>query len=92
MIEKVRPNIKHMIESTLSTMTQSSCSISEDYPQVPDKVIGKSRMAFVVFKTHQAAKEVKDCFKKIIDWPTKRLFVENIDDHFLKLLEEFGYN
>lgn len=72
MIEKVRPNTKHMIE--------------KDYPQVPDKVIGKSRMAFVVFKTHQAAREVKDCFKKMIDWPTKRLLVEN--DHLMKLLED----
>ena len=33
--------------------------ILEEFPQVPIKKPGKSRTAFVLFKTHQIAKEVK---------------------------------
>lgn len=34
--------------------------IEEDFPQVPEQTqIGKSRIAFVLFKTHQAARDVK---------------------------------
>ena len=33
--------------------------ILDEFPQVPIKKPGKSRTAFVLFKTHQIAKEVK---------------------------------
>ena len=38
--------------------------ILEEFPQVPIKKPGKSRTAFVLFKTHQIAKEVKGKVKK----------------------------
>ena len=33
--------------------------VEEDFPQVPEQNQGKSRIAFVLFKTHQAARDVK---------------------------------
>jgi len=33
--------------------------IEDDFPQVPEQKQDKSRIAFVLFKTHQAAKDVK---------------------------------
>ena len=39
--------------------TGSSLTILDEFPQVPLKKPGKSRTAFVLFKTHQIAKEVK---------------------------------
>ena len=39
--------------------TGSSLTILDEFPQVPMKKPGKSRTAFVLFKTHQIAKEVK---------------------------------
>ena len=33
--------------------------IEDDFPQVPEQNQGKSRIAFVLFKTHQAAHDVK---------------------------------
>lgn len=39
--------------------TGSSLTILDEFPQVPIKKPGKSRTAFVLFKTHQIAKEVK---------------------------------
>lgn len=53
MIEIVRSGTKNEIE--------------DEFPQVPLKKPGKSRTAFVLFKTHQIAKEVKESFKKLVD-------------------------
>jgi len=41
--------------------------IEEDFPQVPEKNLGKSRIAFILFKTHQHARDVLEAFQKLID-------------------------
>lgn len=41
--------------------------IEDDFPQVPEQNQGKSRIAFVLFKTHQAAHDVKEGFKKLLE-------------------------
>ena len=73
MIERIRPNTKQMIE--------------EDFPQVPSTPDGKSRIAFVLFKTHQIAKEVKESFKKLIERPS-RTIVGCLDRDLKICLEE----
>jgi hypothetical protein len=72
-IETIRPDTKELIEG--------------DFPQVPPKNGGKSRIAFVLFKTHQTAKEVKESFKKLLIGSSKKL-VRNINPTLRNLLEE----
>ena len=72
--------------------------ILEEFPQVPIKTPGKSRTAFVLFKTHQIAKEVKGKvkgaipikFKTIKDTKTLRnQLVLSLIDVLLIILESF---
>ena len=71
MIEMVRSGSKNEIEGELTSgytprnnYTGSFIPYLEEFPQVPIKKPGKSRTAFVLFKTHQIAKEVKGKVKK----------------------------
>jgi len=55
--------------------------VEEDFPQVPEQNQGKSRIAFVLFKTHQAARDVKEAFKKLIEQnngPEKNKSIESL--------------
>jgi len=56
-----------MIDMIEMVRSGSKNEIEDEFPQVPIKKPGKSRTAFVLFKTHQIAKEVKESFKKLAD-------------------------
>ena len=60
--------------------------ISDEFPQVPVKTNGKSRIAFVLFKTHQTAKEVKKSFKKLVGRKHKKLV--RLDSDLQNFLED----
>jgi len=80
---------KDKVSEMIETVSPGSAEhIEEDFPQVPEQnQIGKSRIAFVLFKTHQAARDVKEAFKKLIEHNTGCG-----KDKIIELLKKLSHN
>jgi len=76
-----------MIDMIEMVRSGSKNEIEDEFPQVPVKKPGKSRTAFVLFKTHQIAKEVKESFKKLAD---KNMLEDQLDKK--KILQDCSQN
>jgi len=76
-----------MIDMIELVRSGSKNEIEDEFPQVPVKKPGKSRTAFVLFKTHQIAKEVKESFKKLGD---KNVLEDQLDKK--KILQDCSQN
>jgi len=76
-----------MIDMIEMVRSGSKNEIEDEFPQVPVKKPGKSRTAFVLFKTHQIAKEVKESFKKLAD---KNVLEDQLDKK--KILQDCSQN
>lgn len=76
-----------MIDMIEMVRSGSKNEIEDEFPQVPIKKPGKSRTAFVLFKTHQIAKEVKESFKKLAD---KNVLEDQLDKK--KILQDCSQN